>query len=412
MVRDTKLYDLLGVDPSVSDRDLKKAFMKKARELHPDKNRDDPNATEKFQQVNEAYEILKDPQRRELYDQYGPEGLQQGGMGGGMDDILSHLFGGFGGFGGRREPRRQRTQDIGHKINVTLEDLYNGKEVTLKINRDVICTECKGTGCANGKKPTKCKDCDGRGQRVQVIRMGPMITQQVTTCPTCRGTGEGIDEKDKCKACKGKKVVSEKKLITVHIEPGMQDGERIVFQGCSDEAPGAETGDLIVMLNLKPHDKFKRRGDDLLIQKNITLSEALLGCKFPVKHLDGRILVVESTPGQVIVPDSVKVIDREGMPVRSDVFNKGRMFVLFHVTFPKPSEITPALAEALKAAIPPPNECAGINMDDDNVYKVSMKESDLKQFENAHAKNERRREAYSTGEDDYEGGTRANCQPM
>ena len=415
MVVDTKLYDLLGVSPDVSDRDLKKAYMIKARELHPDKNRDDPNATEKFQQVNEAYEILKDPERRQIYDKYGPEGLQQGGMGGGMDDILSHLFGFDGGFfggGGRRQQRRMRTQDIGHQIKVSLEDLYNGKEVTLKINRNVVCPDCKGSGCANGKKPVKCKDCDGRGQKVQVVRMGPMITQNVTTCPTCRGTGESIDPKDKCKKCNGEKVVNEKKLVTVHVEPGMQDGEKITFQGCSDEAPGAETGDLIVILQLKQHDRFQRRGDDLLMQKKITLTEALLGCRFPIKHLDGRVLIVESTPGQVIVPDSVKVIDREGMPVRSDVFNKGRLFIMFQVVFPKPSEITPELRETLMKVLPPPDECANIKEEDDNVYKVSMKDSDLKQFESARAKSERRREAYSS-QDDYEGGgTRANCQPM
>ncbi|OHS99349.1 DnaJ domain containing protein [Tritrichomonas foetus] len=420
MVVDTKLYDLLGVSPDVSDRELKKAFMQKARQLHPDKNRDDPNATEKFQQVNEAYEILKDPQKRQIYDQAGVDGLREGagGMGGGFDDILSHLFGGGFGFGGgaRRQQRRPRTQDIGHKINVTLEDLYSGKEVTLRINRDIICPDCKGSGCANGKSPKKCPDCGGRGQKVNVVKMGPMITQQVGPCPTCRGAGESIDPADKCKKCKGKKVTEEKKTIVVHIEPGMEDGDKIPFQGCADEAPGADTGDLVVMLSLKKHDHFLRKHDDLLMMKRISLSEALLGTKFVLKHLDGRQLVVSTPPGQVVIPDSVKVIDREGMPRRGNQFEKGRLFIKFNVEFPKPAQLTPEFKAALAACLPPPNEVAGVDLNDDNVYEVSMKESDLKQFENSKSTYRNRRgEAYDAGadyDDDERGGTSASCQPM
>ncbi|KAK8882414.1 hypothetical protein M9Y10_045056 [Tritrichomonas musculus] len=419
MVVDTKLYDLLGVKPDVSERDLKKAFMQKARELHPDKNRDDPNATEKFQQVNEAYEILKDPQKRQIYDQAGVDGLREGAGGmGGFDDILSHLFG-MGGMGGgfrTRQPRRQRTQDIGHKINVTLEDLYNGKEVTLRINRDVICPDCNGSGCQKGKSPKKCPDCQGKGQKVTVVRMGPMITQQVGTCPTCRGTGESIDPADKCKKCKGKKVVDEKKTIVVHIEPGMEDGDRIPFIGCADEAPGADTGDLIVMLKLKDHDHFLRKHDDLLMMKNITLSEALLGTTFVLNHLDGRKLVVSTPPGQVIIPDSVKVIEHEGMPQRGNQFEKGRLFIKFNVAFPKSSQLTEDFKNALKACLPPPNEVAGIDLNDDNVYQVGMKDSDLKQFENSKSTyHQRRGEAYDArgdDDDDERGGTSAQCQPM
>jgi DnaJ-class molecular chaperone len=420
MVVDTKLYDLLGVAPDVSERDLKKAFMLKAKALHPDKNKDDPDATEKFQQVNEAYQVLSDPQRRQAYDRYGAEGLKSGG-GGFEDDILSRIFGGgFGGFGsffggggerGGRQQRRQRTQDIGHKLNVTLEDLYNGKEVTLKINREVICPDCEGNGCQKGKSPKKCSDCDGRGQKVQIMRMGPMITQQVTTCPTCRGVGESIDKKDQCQKCKGKKVIEEKKPIVVHIEPGMENGDRITFQGCADEAPGADPGDLVVLLQQKEHDHFLRKHDDLLMMKRIPLSAALLGAKFVLRHLDNRQLVVQSKPGEVIIPNSVKMIDHEGMPMRGNIYTKGRLFVKFDVVFPMSREITPALRDAIRKDLPPPDECAGVKMDDENVFPVSMKDSEIKQFENATSSRDRRREAYATGDDDEEGRT-ASCQPM
>ena len=240
-----------------------------------------------------------------------------------------------------------------------------------------------------------------------------MITQNVTTCPRCQGTGEIIDQADKCKKCKGKKVVDEKKTIVVHIEPGMEDGDKISFSGCADEAPNADTGDLIVILALKKHNRFIRHYDDLLIAKKITLSEALLGTKFVVNHLDGRQLVVSTPPGQVVVPDSVKVIEREGMPQRGNQFEKGRLFVKFEVEFPNQTQLTPEFREALQKCLPPPNETAGIDLKDDNVYEVSMKESDLKQFENAKPSyRSRRGEAYDSSYEEEHGGAQANCQPM
>jgi len=417
MVNDTKLYDLLGVKPDASDRDIKKAFMVKARELHPDKNRDDPQATEKFQAVNEAYEILKDPAKREKYDKYGPDGLRDGMAGG--EDIFSHLFGNFGFFGGggggRGQQRRPRTEDARHEIKVSLEDLYNGKEITLKINRQVICPKCSGSGCVSGKSAKKCSDCDGRGQKVHVVRMGPMITQQVGTCPTCNGSGEIISGADKCTQCKGTKVSTEDKRVVVHVERGMEDGENIRFQGAADEAPGADTGDLVVTIRQKKHDIFFRKHDDLLVKKKITLTEALLGAKFVIKHLDDRQIIVESGKGQVITPGSVKVIEREGMPNRSNPFERGRLFVHFEVEFPRYNQITPELQALLKRVLPAPDETAGIDMKSENVFAVTMKDSDIKQFEQAKkSANQTRKEAYNSRDDDEDerqsGGV--NCQPM
>lgn len=414
MVVDTKLYDLLGVSPDVSQAELRRAYKKKAVQLHPDKNQNDPEATEKFQAVNEAYEVLKDEDKRRAYDQMGMDALKGGADGAGMGDFFSSFFGrGFGGFGGGgfREKRRQRTPDMGHTLNVSLEDLYNGKEVTLRIGRNALCPECNGKGAAPGKAAKKCSDCGGRGQKVQVIRMGPMMTQQVTTCPTCRGSGEMIDARDKCKKCSGQKVVDDKKIIVVHIEPGMESGEKIVFQGCADEAPDADAGDFVVHLQEKPHAKFARKHNDLLMVKKLTLSEALLGAKFVVHHLDGRELVVTTNPGEVIVPGAVKVIEREGMPVRRNVYEKGRLFIKFEITFPKGSQITPALQAALRTAMPPPQ--LDVDLNDDNVYQVTMRDSDIKQFENAKSSNDRRREAYNSYDDDDEdAGQTASCQPM
>ena len=418
MVVDTKLYDLLGVSPTASEKEIKKAFLIKAKELHPDKNRE-ADATAKFQACNEAYEILKDPSKREQYDRFGLDALKEG-MGDSADIFSKFFGGGFGGFGGfgggfgGQSRRRQRTENVEHQIKATLEDLYNGKEITLRITRQVICTDCKGTGCASGKAAKKCSDCGGRGQKVNVVRMGPMITQQVGTCPSCKGTGEMVSGEDKCKKCKGNKVMDEKKNIVVHVERGMEDGDHLVFPGAADEAPGADSGDLIVIIRQSNHSTFIRKHNDLLIKKKITLTEALLGTKFPIKHLDDRILIIESKPGQVITPGAVKIVEREGMPIRSNSFERGNLYIQFEIEFPKQTQLTPQLREVLLSSIPIPDATKGINLDDENVYPSTMKESDMKQFENTKkSQQDNRREAY--GEDnDYEqrGGSGASCQPM
>lgn len=398
MVVDTKLYDIVGVKPDADERDIRKAFMKKARELHPDKNKDDPNATEKFQELNEAYEILKNPQKRERYDRFG------------TTDTNEDIFNPFP----HPRQRRQRTENIVHKINVTLEDLYNGKEIKLRINRNIICPDCNGNGCQKGKSPKKCPECGGSGQKVFIRRMGPMITQQVTTCPSCHGLGEQIDNADKCHKCRGKKVVEEKKTIDVHIEPGMEDGDRIPFIGCADESPGADTGDVIIVLKLMKNDCFVRKHDDLLIEKTITLSEALLGTTFVVNHLDGRKIVVSTPKNSVIVPDSVKVIEREGMPQRGNQFEKGKLFIKFKVIFPKSEELNQSFIDQLKKCLPLPDETKGIDMNAENVFSVEMKDSNISQFQNSQSSyHSNRDEAYSTYSDDEEQrGTSAQCNPM
>ena len=410
MVVDTHLYDVLEVSPDVSDTDLRRAFKKMALKYHPDKN-PDPSATEKFQQVNEAYEILKDPQKRKTYDQFGMEALRGEGNGR-FDDIFSQFFN----FGPRpdRAHRRQRTRDLSHVVKVSLEDLYNGKEITLKITRNVVCTKCKGSGCKEGKSPIKCPDCGGRGQKVIEQRSGPMISRTITTCPKCKGTGESVDPKDKCEHCNGQKIEEEKKIITVHVEPGMEDGDQITFPGCSDEAPDAETGDLIIILRLKKHSVFTRNHDDLLITKNITLSEALLGTRFAIDHLDGRKIVVSTDPNQVIVPNSVKLIEREGMPRRGNQFEKGNLFVKFEIDFPKSTKLTNDFKEALQKCLPPPNETSGLDMNDENVFPVTMHDANMKEFENSkktyqpHGSDE----AYNANQDERQEYTQQECNIM
>ncbi|OHT12623.1 DnaJ subfamily A member 2 [Tritrichomonas foetus] len=418
MVVDTHLYDILGVQPDVSERDLKKAFMKKARDTHPDKHKDDPEATEKFQQVNEAYEILKDPQKRQLYDEYGAEGLRDGaGMQGGFDDILSHLFGFPTGGGG---PQRGRTRDKIRVIDCTLEELFNGGEKKVNYFRHVACKVCNGNGTADGKPPKVCERCDGHGKLYVKQSHESTFFQSIAPCPECKGTGEIVDEENVCKECKGEKFVEEEKEVECHIERGAGNNDTIVFKGASDEIPNADTGDLILMIQEQEHENFQRNNTALLYHKKISLSEALFGARYPIKHLDGRTLIIETNPKEIIQPGAVQVIENEGMPIKGDVFKKGKLFIQYDVVLPPRSSLTKEFRHALCKVVPHRDEAKGIDVNSEDVHQVTPIDGDISEFEKAKkAKGEKRNEAYRSDDDNYygydeeeEGGEQVGCQPM
>jgi len=334
---DSALYDVLGVPSKATDNELKKAYRKLAKEFHPDKN---PEAGEKFKEISFAYEVLSDPKKREVYDRHGLKGLQEGVHehgGFGADDILSHFFGGglFGGMGGGpRRKTRQRGEDTVHPLSVSLEELYNGKTAKLQLSKNVICSPCNGQGGKAGANIT-CTSCQGRGIKISLRPLGPGMMQQIqSVCKTCNGEGEMINERDRCKECKGKKVQNETKILEVHVDKGMKDAQKIFFRGEGDQQPGVEAGDVVIVLHQKQHERFKRQGDDLHLMHTITLTEALCGFCYVLKHLDGRDLVIRHPPGNVIEPGSVKVVPGEGMPRYRSPFEKGELFIQFDVSFP------------------------------------------------------------------------------
>ncbi|KAI0792930.1 hypothetical protein C8Q75DRAFT_874784 [Abortiporus biennis] len=376
MVRETKFYDLLEVSPDASESDLKKAYRKKALRLHPDKGGD----PELFKEVTHAYEVLSDPDKRSVYDARGEAGLSESGMGG-MDpqDLFSQLFGGggfFGGGGPSREPRARKTKDLLHRVNVTLEDLYKGKTSKLALTRNVICAKCNGKGGKEGAVKT-CTNCSGRGVKVHLRQMGPMIQQIQQACEECSGTGEIINQKDKCKTCNGKKVVSEKKILEVHIDKGMKGGQQITFRGESDQAPGVEPGDVIIMIEEKPHERFKRQDTDLFIDQEIDLLTALGGGQFAIKHLDDRALIVTVLPGEVIKNGDLKVIHGQGMPSQRH-HEPGDLFINFKVIFP--DHIDPEAVPFLEKALPPRRS---VDKFPKNILleEVEMSEADSRQRE-------------------------------
>ncbi|CAH1779345.1 unnamed protein product [Owenia fusiformis] len=366
---DNTLYEILGVTRGASDSEIKKSYHKLAKEYHPDKNADHGD---KFKEISFAYEVLSTPEKRETYDRYGLQGLKEGGGGGGgfpgdmFGDIFGGLFGGmgggfggmggpFGGMGGmggrRRGPRRG--EDTFHQLRVTLEDLYNGKTSKLQLKKTVICKKCHGQGGKAGAMQT-CQSCRGRGVKVTMRQIGPGMMQQLqSVCPSCHGEGETINDKDRCKECKGKKVSDETKILEVHVDKGMKDGQKIPFRGEGDQMPNVEAGDVIIVLEAKEHDTFERKGNDLTCSYTIGLTEALCGFNFTVKQLDGRDLVIKSPPGKVIKPGDVKVVYGEGMPMYRNPYEKGNLFIKFDVKFPENSFAVEGNLKKLEKLLPP-----------------------------------------------------------
>ncbi|GAA6028268.1 hypothetical protein JCM8097_006948 [Rhodosporidiobolus ruineniae] len=356
MVAETKYYDTLGVSPSASDNEIKKAYRKKALALHPDKNPGNEEAANQFKDCSHAYEILSDPEKRRVYDQYGEEGLSGGGGMGGMDpqDLFSQLFGGGGGFfgGGGRGGRPQgprKGKDLVHRIKVSLEDLYKGKTSKLALQKHVLCGKCKGKGGKEGAVKT-CQSCKGQGVKIVLRQLGPMVQQIQQPCGDCNGEGEIINAKDRCKDCNGKKIVNERKVLEVHIDRGMKEGQTITFNGEADQAPGVEPGDVVIVIEEKPHDVFKRKGDDLFADVEIDLLTALAGGAFSIPHLDDRALLVKIHPGEVIKPGSVKVIPEQGMPSHRH-HELGDLIVQLNVKFP--DSLDPSALAPLESILPP-----------------------------------------------------------
>jgi len=408
MVKETEFYDRLGVGPDCAVDEIKKAYKKMAFKYHPDKNPNNPSAQDKFKEVGEAYEVLADDNKRQVYDKYGKEGLKEGGGFGGHSahDIFEQFFGFSSFFGGGGDRGPKRTKDIVHELHVTLEDCYKGKISKMAVTRNVVCPKCEGSGSKPGEQPGKCKTCDGRGIRIIVKQLGPgMLQQMQTVCGECNGKGETIKEEDKCKTCKGKRVNKEKKILEVYVDKGMKNGQKIVFAGESDEMPGCEAGDIIFVLEEKKHDLFKRNGTDLLMEYNIPLIEALAGFSFTVKHLDDRILLIKSEKGEIIKPGDIRMIPNEGMPTHKRPFEKGNLYIQFNVEFPRQSFFDTKALDLLEKVLPSRRPVPKQTAD--------MEVTVLQQAPTSSEKNGRRgsrREVYDHGEYEEEDQPRGGVQ--
>ena len=298
-------YDILGLERGASEDELRKAYRAKAKELHPDRNKDDPEAADAFKAVNEAYDVLKDPQKRAAYDQFGHAAFADGGagpggfraagpdFGAGLSDIFDDLFGEFvgrrGGAGGRG-----RGSDLRYNLTVSLEDAYRGKQVTISAPGATTCTACSGTGAEGGAQPVACPTCSGVGK----VRAQQGFFTIERTCPTCGGRGSII--KNPCKVCQGTGQVQKERSLSVQVPPGVQDGTRIRLGGEGEPGQrGGPPGDLYIFVSVEPHELFKRDGADLLCEITVPFTEAALGGSVEVPTLDGgrtKVAVPSGTP--------------------------------------------------------------------------------------------------------------------
>lgn len=286
-------YEVLGVERTVTEVELKKAYRRLAMKHHPDRNPGDKAAEEKFKEANEAYEVLSDPSKRSAYDQYGHAGVdpQMGGGGGGFGganfsdifgDVFSDFFGGGGGRSARNGP--QRGDDLRYTLDLELEDAVRGTEVKIRVPTLVGCKTCSGSGSKKGSKPVTCNTCGGMGQ----VRMQQGFFTVQQPCPRCHGSGQMIS--DPCPSCHGQGRVEESKTLSVKVPAGVDTGDRIRLSGEGEAGTrGGPAGDLYVVVNVKEHPIFQRDGKHLYCEVPVCITEAALGAELEVPTLDGRV---------------------------------------------------------------------------------------------------------------------------
>ena len=298
-------YEVLGVSKSASDDEIKKAYRKLAKKYHPDVNPGDQAAEAKFKEVNEAYSILSDKEKRARYDQFGHAGVDPnygaGGPGGGfgfdmgdidLGDIFGSFFGGgFGGFGGSSSARRngpQKGESLRANLTITFEEAAFGCEKEISLNRSEECGACHGSGCEPGTTAETCPDCRGTGVvRVQQ-RTGGFAFSSTAACARCRGTGKIIHSP--CKACSGSGSVKKSKRVTVSIPAGIDDGQAVSLRGQGNAGKnGGPAGDLIVGVRVKPSNQFRRDGTTVLYEQPVTFYQAVMGAELEIPTIDGKV---------------------------------------------------------------------------------------------------------------------------
>lgn len=344
---DLDYYQILGVERTASEDEIKRAYKKMAIKYHPDRNPGDKEAEEKFKQAAEAYDVLRDPEKRSRYDQFGKAGVNGGaggfggfnGQGMNMDDIFSmfgDIFGGRHGFGGfnsaENQTRQYRGSDLRLKVKVNLNDVMNGVTKKFKVRKDIICDECKGSGCEKGTSPETCSTCNGRGYVIRTQRsiFGMMQTQQ--PCPTCNGEGTII--KHKCHKCHGEGVVSGEEIIEAKIPAGVADGMMVNVPGKGNAAKhNGIPGDIQILIEEEPSKIFIRDENDLIYNLLLTVPQAVLGDDIEVPTVDGKVKI-KIAPGTQ--PGKVLRLRGKGIPaIQGYGYGKGDLVINISVYIPE-----------------------------------------------------------------------------
>jgi len=342
-------YEILGVDRNATKEEIKRAYRRLALKYHPDKN-PSPDAEEKFKEISEAYAVLSDDEKRRQYDMFGHAGIDERysyedifrgadfdeifrdlgfdiDFGFSFEDIFERFFGKR--FDFSRERRVWRGNDLRYDIEISLEDAFNGCKKEIKVPRNEICDNCKGTGIKPGEKPIKCPRCSGTGQIRHTRRTAFGIFTSITTCDYCKGEGTII--KDPCPVCKGKGTVTRTRLIEINIPPGVDEGSQLRLVGEGEAGPGGK-GDLYVVVHIKPHNKFKRDGDDLFYEVEVPYPTVVLGGEIKFRNIDGNIEKLRIPPGTQ--SGSIFMLKNRGMP-RLHGRGRGDLHVLIKIEVPK-----------------------------------------------------------------------------
>jgi DnaJ family protein A protein 2 len=339
MVKDTKLYDILEIKSDATDAQIKKAYNKLSKIWHPDKH-SDPNeknkATEMFQEINRAKETLLNKESRKLYDEIGmdifnAENQAQQHPGHNPFADFGNIFGaGFPfNMGGMPQVRpKKQVENIVETIDVTLDQIYNEESISFTYKYKNNCSKCNGEGTKTGK-PSKCTDCNGQGIKIQMMRMGPIIQQSTVECHLCNGKGKIINNEDRCETCEGKCYINKEKTISVKLISKLNHGYKLTLEGKGHQLKGIKT-DLILIINEKPNDKFKRYNNDLFIDMDLKLYQALFGFDKILTHMDGRNLHL-SCSGMTDFK-MIRKINNEGMTISND--SKGDLYVRFNILLP------------------------------------------------------------------------------
>lgn len=320
------LYDILGVPNTATDDEIRRAYRKKAFELHPDRNQDDPHATEKFQQLGEAYSVLKDPEQRARYDRFGINGETPSEP---TDIQMFDLFCQILGFGrSRGPPQGDKVSPSVRFFQFSLREAYLGLEAKNKIKIHVVCPECHGTGSNDGKEYPMCDQCHGAGS------LSPGGLQFLFPCKNCHNVGYIIPPEKICKKCHGHKIITSTKEIKIKCEIGQSEGEQIVLPNEGDEYPGKISADLVLITQQKYDSQFQRDGDDLYFIEKVSRIEARTGTAFVLHMPDGRDLHVYTPKNKPISFDRIMWLKGEGMPCRGNTQFKGNLYVFFRYGFP------------------------------------------------------------------------------
>ncbi len=370
MAVDRDYYEILGVPRTAGHEEIKRAYRKLARKLHPDVNPDDPESAERFKDLNEAYEVLRDDGKRQVYDRYGPEGLRGAGAGGGayaqdfggFSDLFEAFFGG-GGHSDRR-PGPVRGDDLRHDLELTLEEAATGVEKSIRVNRLASCESCGGKGAQPGTTPETCSTCRGSGQvrRQQNTILGSFAT--VTPCNVCGGEGTII--RHPCPRCSGQGRMRSTEQVKVKVVPGVDTGMRMRLAEKGNSGPkGGMAGDLYVVFHIKPHDRFHRQGETLRCEAPVGMAQAALGTRIKIETIWGEKdldIPAGTQHGEVFR------IKGCGMP-SVDGHGKGDLHVRANVVVPR--DLTAEQREALiKFA-----ELRGENLDGDRGFFEKLKDS-------------------------------------